>query len=77
MAEPEKGSYESAVFGQGECKEDSEGISIYKFDNGTGYILVSDQSANCFNIYPGKVVFQIPICIKELPACPCKPTKLW
>jgi len=51
-ADPERGNEELALFGQGEYKEDNEGISIYKFKNGTGYILVSDQSANRFNIYP-------------------------
>ena len=52
FADPEKGNEELALFGQGEFKEDNEGISIYKFDDRTGYILVSDQSANRFNIYP-------------------------
>lgn len=51
-ADPDKGNEELAIFGQGEFKEDNEGISIYKLKNGTGYILVSDQSANRFNIYP-------------------------
>ena len=50
-ADPEKGNEELAVFGKGDFKEDNEGISIYKFNDGTGYILVSDQSANRFNIY--------------------------
>jgi 3-phytase len=50
-ADPAKGNEELAVFGQGDFLEDNEGISIYKFDDGTGYILVSDQSANRFNIY--------------------------
>jgi myo-inositol-hexaphosphate 3-phosphohydrolase len=31
--------------------EDQEGISIYPVNDGTGYILVSDQSANQFKIY--------------------------
>jgi 3-phytase len=31
--------------------EDNEGISIYEVDDNTGYILVSDQSANRFRIY--------------------------
>lgn len=31
--------------------EDNEGISIYSTGEGTGYILVSDQSANRFRIY--------------------------
>jgi 3-phytase len=51
-ADPEKGNQELAIFGQGEYLEDNEGISIYKFDDGSGYILVSNQSANKFNIYP-------------------------
>jgi 3-phytase len=51
-ADPSRGNEELAVFGQNEFKEDNEGISIYKFDDGTGYILVSDQGANRFNIYP-------------------------
>lgn len=50
-ADPAKGNEELAVFGQGEFLEDNEGISIYKFEDGTGYILVSNQSANTFNIY--------------------------
>lgn len=32
-------------------QDDNEGISIYKVNDGTGYILVSDQSANRFRIY--------------------------
>ena len=32
--------------------EDNEGISIYNIDDKTGYILISDQSANRFRIYP-------------------------
>lgn len=51
-ADPAKGNEELAVFGQGEFLEDTEGISIYKFNDGTGYILVSNQSANTFNVYP-------------------------
>lgn len=51
-ADPQKGNDELALFGVSEFKEDNEGISIYTFPDGTGYILVSDQSANRFNIYP-------------------------
>lgn len=50
-ADPEKGNEELALFGQGEYLEDNEGISIYKLNDKTGYILVSNQSANKFNIY--------------------------
>jgi 3-phytase len=38
-------------FGRGEFTEDHEGISVYARDNGTGYLLVSDQQANHFNVY--------------------------
>jgi len=42
-----------AEFGTGgEFARDHEGISIYKHTDGTGYILVSDQQANLFRIYP-------------------------
>lgn len=70
-ADPEKGNEELAFFGTGDFKEDNEGISIYKFADGTGYILVSDQSANRFNVYaregsPGsphlhKLICSIPV----------------
>jgi 3-phytase len=42
---------ELALFGTEGFKEDREGISIYKLDGGTGFILVSDQQANMFRIY--------------------------
>lgn len=51
-AHPDSSNVELALFGQGDFTEDIEGISIYKFDDGTGYILVSDQQANRFNVYP-------------------------
>ena len=40
-----------AVFGTDGFTEDRESISIYTIDDGTGYILVSDQQANAFRIY--------------------------
>ncbi|MEN8165223.1 MAG: phytase [Acidobacteriota bacterium] len=42
---------ELAVFGTDGFMEDREGISIYNIDDGTGYILVSDQQANAFRIF--------------------------
>lgn len=51
-AHPDSSNIELALFGQEDFTEDIEGISIYKFDDGTGYILVSDQQANKFNVYP-------------------------
>ncbi|WP_143306946.1 phytase [Chitinophaga vietnamensis] len=50
-ADPARGDSELALFGQGQYKADNEGISIYKTGDSTGYILVSDQDANAFNVY--------------------------
>lgn len=50
-AHPDSTGTELALFGSGDFKDDNEGISIYKMDGGKGYILISDQQANRFNIY--------------------------
>lgn len=50
-ADPEKGDQELALFATTGFKEDNEGISIYKTADSTGYILVSDQSANHFQVF--------------------------
>lgn len=50
-ADPAKGNQELAVFAKDGFSEDHEGISIYKTSATTGYILVSDQSANQFKMY--------------------------
>ncbi len=47
---PEAGK-ELAVIGTTGQASDHEGISIYKLNDGTGYLLVSDQQANQFRIY--------------------------
>jgi 3-phytase len=51
-ADPEKGNQELALFGTTGFTEDHEGISIYQITDSTGYILVSDQGANSFQIFP-------------------------
>lgn len=51
-ADPAQGNDELALFATEGFKEDNEGISIYKTSDSTGYILVSDQSANRFKVYP-------------------------
>lgn len=51
-AAPSKGNEELALFGQQDFKDDHEGIAIYKSTDSTGYILVSNQQNNSFNIYP-------------------------
>jgi 3-phytase len=51
-ADPEKGNKELALFATSGFTEDHEGISIYQSSDSTGYILVSDQGANSFQIFP-------------------------
>jgi len=42
---------ELALFATDGFAEDHEGISIYPINDGTGYILISDQQANQFHIF--------------------------
>jgi len=42
---------ELALFGTDGFANEREGISIYAIDDGTGYILVSDQQGNAFRIF--------------------------
>ncbi len=50
-ADPDKGNEELSVFGKGDFKSDVEGISIYPASKGKGYILVSNQQNDTFNVY--------------------------
>ncbi|MHA7130355.1 phytase [Algoriphagus namhaensis] len=50
-ADPAKGNEELAFFAQEGFADDHEGISIYKLDETTGYILVSDQGADQFHVF--------------------------
>lgn len=47
-----KNDTELALFGQKDFKSDNEGIAIYKTSATEGYILVSNQQANTFMVYP-------------------------
>lgn len=47
-ADPEKGNEELAFFARTGFANDHEGISIYK----TGYLVVSDQGADRFQLFP-------------------------
>lgn len=52
-ADPDKNdNQELALFATEGFADDHEGISIYTIDDGTGYILVSDQQRNAFRIFP-------------------------
>ncbi len=59
-ADPEKGNEELALFGTEGFADDHEGISIYTTENGRGFILVSDQQANSFRIFPREGEAQDP-----------------
>ncbi|WP_460543788.1 phytase [Echinicola sediminis] len=50
-ADPVKGNEELALFATEGFVKDHEGISIYKLDDRSGYILVSDQEANRFHVF--------------------------
>lgn len=69
-ADPSKGNEELLLFGQKDFKEDIEGISIYPTTLTTGYILISNQQANTFNVYrrenpkAGKIA-EIPVSTSE------------
>jgi 3-phytase len=51
-ADPIRGNAELALFAQTGFTKDHEGISIYKTGPRTGYILVSDQTASTFHLFP-------------------------
>jgi 3-phytase len=51
-ADPERGNEELALFGTTGFADDHEGISIYNDSDSTGFILVSDQQAQSFHIFP-------------------------
>lgn len=51
-AEPDMGKEELALFATEGFADDHEGISIYKSSDTEGYLLVSDQGANLFHVFP-------------------------
>lgn len=50
-ADPEMGNTQLTTFATSDFKDDREGISIYKTGEGEGYIIVSDQGADRFQVY--------------------------
>ena len=51
-AHPDSSNTELAIFATSGVREDHEGLSIYKTSEREGYILLSDQQANQFHIFP-------------------------
>lgn len=80
-ADPEKGDEEVAVFGLDRFREDREGIALWPTDNkGNGYIIVSNQQDNSFNVYqrkaPHKYVGNLPLSTLETDGCDLYPDSL-
>jgi 3-phytase len=51
-ANPDAGDEELAFFGTTGFERDHEGIAIYRRDDGTGYLLVSDQQGRRLQVFP-------------------------
>jgi len=51
-AHPDSSDRELALFGTTGFADNHERIPIYKLKDNTGYILVSDQQANQFHVFP-------------------------
>ncbi len=51
-ADPDSGSRELALFATTGVTDDHEGLAIYRRDDTTGYIVLSDQGANRIHIFP-------------------------
>lgn len=50
-AEPSKGSEEIGCFGNGLFKKDVEGIAIAEHEDGKGFVIVSNQQNDTFNVF--------------------------
>lgn len=74
-ADPEKGNKQLALFGTAGFSSDHEGISIYKLTDTTGYILVSDQGANRFQIFSREGTSKNPYEHKYLKTVPVTATQ--
>ncbi|MBX2961099.1 MAG: phytase [Cyclobacteriaceae bacterium] len=59
-AHPDSSNVELALFGTSGFTEDIEGISIYKLNDSTGYIIVSDQQVGKFRIFPREGLLDSP-----------------
>jgi len=53
-ANPDKGNTELSCFGSDYFKRDIEGIAIAKFENNSGYLIVSNQQAHSFSVFDRK-----------------------
>ncbi len=71
-ANPAKGDDELSCFGGEHFKEDIEGIAIAKTGNDSGFLIVSNQQANSFNIFDrssNKFIKEINLGTTETDGC--------
>ncbi len=71
-AEPSQGNEEVALFGRDNFKEDHEGIAIATYENGEGYLIISNQQEGTFNIFTRKTndfVKEIDLSTQETDGC--------
>jgi 3-phytase len=50
-ADPSRGDAELSLFGAEHFRDDIEGICIASYKDSSGYLIVSDQGANSFNVF--------------------------
>lgn len=74
-ADPQKGNRQLSIFGTTGFEADHEGISIYKLTDSTGYILVSDQGANRFQVFSREGTLAKPFEHKLLKIVPVEATQ--
>jgi 3-phytase len=71
-AEPEMGNEEISVFGGETFKRDNEGIAIVVLEGTEGYIIVSNQQAETFNVFSrntNEFIKEINLTTKQTDGC--------
>lgn len=71
-AEPEMGNEELSVFGGDTFKRDNEGIAIVALEGTKGYIIVSNQQAETFNVFSrdtNAFIKEINLATKQTDGC--------
>lgn len=71
-AEPEMGNEEISVFGGETFKRDNEGIAIVALEGTEGYIIVSNQQAETFNVFSrntNEFIKEINLTTKQTDGC--------
>lgn len=71
-AEPDMGSEELSIFGGDTFKRDNEGIAIVALEGKKGYIIVSNQQAETFNVFSRETnafIKEINLTTKQTDGC--------